>query len=259
MGKRLPGTISLLASSRLSAVLLALVVAAGITVAPGAHAEPDAQAHQRTHQKWPQATLQAQAVAEIAQDTVRITLATEFSDNSQATVAQALSETLEAVMKQAKGHAGIKATSGDYRIWPMNDQDGKISNWRGRGEIVLESKDFAAASVLAATLADRMPIAGLQFFVSPRARADKEQALLADAAQAFRDRAQAVSQAFGYAGYEIREVDLGGAGARYESAPAPRMMAMATADKQASVPLEPGTERVTVIVSGSIFLLKDKK
>src|SRR3546814_13703368 len=49
---------------------------------------------------------------------------------------------------------------------PMSDKDGKISNWRGRGEIFLESSDFAAASELASTLSDRMPIANLGFSVS---------------------------------------------------------------------------------------------
>src|SRR3546814_780437 len=117
-------------------------------------------------EKWPQAQLQAEASAEIAQDTVKITLASEISDASQTAVASALSKTLEDVMNQAKGHAKIKVSSGNYRIWPMSDKDGKISNWRGRGEIFLESSDFAAASELASTLSDRMPIANLGFSVS---------------------------------------------------------------------------------------------
>src|SRR3546814_7883360 len=54
-------------------------------------------------EKWPQAQLQAEASAEIAQDTVKITLASEISDASQTAVASALSKTLEDVMKQAKG------------------------------------------------------------------------------------------------------------------------------------------------------------
>src|SRR3546814_18033254 len=45
-------------------------------------------------EKWPQAQLQAEASAEIAQDTVKITLASEISDASQTAVASALSKTL---------------------------------------------------------------------------------------------------------------------------------------------------------------------
>ncbi len=245
--------------------LLALALSTGAaTLALPAHAHdaaPSGRGHAEHHQKWPQASLQAEAVADIQQDTVRITLAAEVSDASQTAVAQALGKTLEDVMAQAKekakGNDKIKISSGNYRVWPMNDQDGKITNWRGRGEIIIESTDFAAASDIASSLSDRMPIADLAFSVSPKVRAQKEEALLTQAAQAFRDRAQALTDAFGYAGYDIKEIDLGGAGARYESA-APRMMAMA-ADSRAKVPLEAGSETVSVSVRGTIFLRSDKK
>src|SRR5690606_4118956 len=127
----------------------------------------------------------------------------------------------------------------------------KISNWRGRGEIVLESSDFAAASELAAKFTAQMPISNLSFSVSPEARAKQEEVLLESAAQAFRDRAQALASAFGFNDYAIKEIDLGGAGTRFEAAP--RMM-MAKAADAGAVPLEGGTERVTVTVRGSIFL-----
>lgn len=237
--------------------LLALsLMAAAAILAPIANAKDQGQ-HAR-HEKWPQASLQAEASAEIAHDTVRITLASEVSDASQTAVADTLSKTMDDVMKQAKGHDGIKVTSGNYQIWPMNDKDGKISNWRGRGEIFLESKDFAAVSKLASSLSDRMPIANLNFSVSPQEKARQEEALLTKAADAFRDRAKATAQAFGFSDYSIKEIALGGAGARYEAAAgAPRMMAM-SADK-AAVPLEGGTERVTVSVRGSIFLRSAQK
>lgn len=206
--------------------------------------------------KWPQASLRAEAAAEIPQDTVKITLASEISDVSQTAVAKALSKTLEGVMSQAKGDPKVKVSSGNYHLWPMNNEKGKISNWRGRGEIFLESTDFAAASELAGKLSDRMPIANLAFSVSPNARAKQEQALLTQAVQAFGERAKALTDSFGFASYTIRNIDLSGAGAQYQ--PAPRMMAMA-ADKSSSVPLEGGTETVTVSIRGSIFLHSTQK
>jgi predicted secreted protein len=235
----------------LFALALSASLGAALAAAPARAHEPA-----RHHDKWPQASLQAEAAAEVSQDTVRITLATEISDASQAAVAQALNKTLDEVMQKAKWHERIKASSGNYRVWPMNDKDGKITNWRGRGEIVLESADFAAASELASSLSERMPIANLAFFVSPKARAAKEAALLEQAAQAFRDRAQALTTAFGYTAYDIKEINLGGSGAQYEAAP--RVMAMA-AGAQSKVPLEAGTEMVSVSVQGSIFLRSDKK
>src|SRR5690554_1645597 len=233
--------------------LLAVALLSGASLlAPTASAQDEAGKARRI--KAPQATLQAAASARVAQDAVRITLASEVSDASQTVISDALSKAMDSVMKQAKADTRVKVSSGNFRIWPMNDQDGKISNWRGRAEIVLESQDFAAASRLASDLNERMPIANLQFSVSPKARAEKEAALLTQAAQAFRDRAQALAQAFGYAGYAIKEINLGGSGARYESAP--RMLAMSA---KADVPLEAGTETVSVSVQGSIFLNSTQK
>src|SRR3546814_12659500 len=88
-------------------------------------------------EKWPQAQLQAEASAEIAQDTVKITLASEISDAPQNAVASAFSKTLEDCMKQAKGHANIKDRRGDDSMWEMGDQEGTTSTWHGRGEISL--------------------------------------------------------------------------------------------------------------------------
>jgi predicted secreted protein len=234
--------------------LLAIALLTGASIlAPTVSAQDGAGKARRI--KAPQATLQAGASAQIAQDTVRITLASEVSDVSQTVISDALSKAMDSVMKQAKADSRVKVSSGNFRIWPMNDQDGKISNWRGRGEIYLESTDFGAASKLAAALSDRMPISNLDFSVSPQARTQKEEALLSEAAQAFRDRAQALTTAFGFTDYSIREINLDGAGARYESAP--RMMSMA-ADK-VGVPLEGGTETVTVSIRGSIFLRSAQK
>lgn len=233
---------------------IALCLGASVLAAPVSAQEDEDNAVKGG--KWPQASLRAEAAAEVPHDTVKITLATEISDVSQAAVAKALSKALDSVMGDAKGDPKVKASSGNYRLWPMSNEKGKISNWRGRGEIFLESTDFAAASELAGKLSDRMPIDNLAFSVSRQARAKQEQALMTQAVKAFTDRAQALTDALGFAHYTIRNVDLGGAGAQpYQ--PAGRMMAMA-ADK-ASVPLEGGTEMVSVSVRGSIFLHSTQK
>ena len=219
-----------------------------------------ASAHEHTEDgpgvpSQPQLTLSAQASAEVPQDTVKITLASELVGASQASVAAKLGKALDSVLKQAKTNEKVRVSSGNYQVWPVNDKYGKISNWHGRGEIILESTDFVAASDLAGELSDRASIVSLRFFVSPRARAKEEQALLTQAAQAFRDRAQAATLAFGFSSYSVRNIDLNGAGAPFQ--PAVRMMSMA-ADKSAA-PLEGGVETVTVSVHGSIFLHSPKK
>ncbi len=202
----------------------------------------------------PRASLSAEASSEVGQDRVEITLAAELSGDSQTEVAEALNKRLDSVMKRAKGHEGIEARSGSYRIWPTTDRDGKIAEWRGQAEILLESSDFPAVSKLAADLGDRMPIAGLSFSVSPERRAAEEQKLLGQAVEAFKARAQALTQALGFAGYRFHTVELGGQGAM-PPVPMPRMMMSAMAADKAAAPVEGGRERVSVSVQGTIVLL----
>jgi predicted secreted protein len=201
----------------------------------------------------PQATLSAQAASEVAQDQVTITLAVEVSAATQAQVSQALNQRLQDALKQAGHPAGVAVHNGAYRIWPMNDRDGKLSEWRGRAEILLQSQDFDAASRLAADLSPQMPVAGLSFSVSDARRAAEERKLLDEAVSAFKSRAQAFTQALGFDHYRLKSVDLEDSGMAPVS-PGPRMMRAMVADAT-PVPLEGGRERVSVSVRGSIFLL----
>lgn len=225
--------------------------ALAMTAPVAAQTSPDTHGHE----KWPQASLSAEASRTVPQDTVEITLAAELSDPSQSKVTTQLTQTLQAVMAEAKQDDKVTARSGNYRVWPYTDKNGHITNWQGRAEIILKSEDFAAASELAAKLSDRMPISNLNFSVSDKAHANYEKELLDEAAEAFRERSEALTRAFGFASYSIRNIDLSGSGARYVAAP--RMMAMAR--DEASVPLEPGTQTITVSVRGTIFLQTEQK
>lgn len=243
--------------SRLGRLTAAVATAASVTTmlaAGPALAQDEPHVHAV---KYPYASLRAEAVTEVARDTVRITLAAEMRATEQTEVASKLTATVDSVMKEVKGKEGVKAYSGNYQVWPMNDQDGRVSNWRGRAEIILESTDFEAASKLAAQVADRMPIGNLSFFVAPRERARYEAELVQEAADAFRARAETLAKAFGYASYSIREIEIGGAGASYQPE-GHRMMAMVASDA-AGVPLEGGTERISLSVRGTIFLHSSKE
>lgn len=241
---------------------LVLAAASALAIAPQlARAEgPGAAAEPRQGKSGlPTASLNAQVFETVEHDTVTIVLAAEFSEASQEVATRKLTEALDSVMKQAKAEQKVEARSGNYRVWPHTDKKGAITNWRGMAEVVLESSDFAAASKLAAQLSDRMPIAGMNFSVSKELRAEREQALLADAAKAFQARAQAVAESFGFASYRIKNVEVGGSG--YAPSPMPRMAMQSSAkvsSYSADVPVEPGTETIALSMQGSIFLLERK-
>ncbi|NKJ48046.1 hypothetical protein CIC12_15105 [Burkholderia sp. SG-MS1] len=198
-------------------------------------------------------SLNAQASAEIPQDVVDITLFYEQEASDPSALTATLNQRADAALQKARGVSGVTARTGSFAIFPSTDRDGRISAWRGRTEVVLESHDFAAASKLAGHMASVMQVGNVQFSLSPEAQRAAEQKLTGEAIRSFRDQAASSAQAFGFSGYSIREVNVNHGGVM----PRPMMMMSARAmsadaKTMAPMPLEGGTSTVTVNVSGSV-------
>jgi len=231
-----------------TSTLAALVLLAGAAMAPTAFAQNVIQA-----QPSGVLSLAAQASADVPQDVVDITLFYEQEAQDPASLTSVLNQRADAALRQAKGIDNVTAHSGSFTVYPSTDRDGRISAWRGRTEVVLESKDFTAASKLAGKMSDSMQVGSVTFSLSPEAQRAAEQKLSTQAIASFKQQAQSSAQAFGYSGYAIREVNIGHNG----SSPRPVMMMAArnmSADAKMSAPmaLEGGTSTVTVNVSGSV-------
>ncbi|RKP56801.1 SIMPL domain-containing protein [Pararobbsia silviterrae] len=197
-------------------------------------------------------TLDASASAEVAQDVVHITLAYEQQSDDPAELANLLNTRTEQVLAAAKRQSAVTAQTGALTVYPSTDSTGHISGWRGRSEVRLDSRDFAAASKLAGSLSSQMQVANVTFSLSPETRDAAQAKLSGQAIAAFRQKAGTASAAFGFGGYTIREVNISSG----ESAPPrPVMMARmsaAPAAKMADMPIEAGNSTVTVNVNGSV-------
>ncbi|WP_175719381.1 SIMPL domain-containing protein [Burkholderia anthina] len=239
-----------------SALALSLALAAAVPVAltlasPAAHA-------QTANPHFPEPagvlSLSSQASADVPQDIIHITLFYEQQAKDPGSLTAALNQRADAALAQAKGVSGVTAHTGAFSVYPSTDRDGKISAWRGRTEVVLESRDFAAASKLAGQLSNQMQVANVEFSLSPEAQRTAEQKLTTEAIKSFRARADEAAKAFGYSSYSIRDVNVGG-GRNVQ--PYPRMMAMAaapmdSAKMSAPIAVEGGKATVSVTVNGSV-------
>lgn len=200
-------------------------------------------------------SLDANATMDVSHDMALMTLATEQDGADAEAISAALAKRADAVMKQAKSVAGIEARTGSFTVYPMNDNKGRITTWRGRAEVLLESRDFASLSKLSGQVASNMQVAGVQFSLSREAQKKAEEKLIEQAIQTFKDKAQTASRAFGYGGFTIREVNVG----QNSNQPMPRAYAMRSAavmSDAAPVPVEGGKAQVTVSVSGSIQMTR---
>jgi predicted secreted protein len=203
--------------------------------------------------------LQAGADREVANDLMSAVLYTEHNDPNAQTVANAVNRALAEGLRIAKEYPAVKARSGNNQTTPVYSGGGvsstatrapQLQGWRGRAEIRLESRDFAAAAALIGKLqAGGLQLGGISFGVAPETRKKAEDELIGEAIAAFKSRAELVKGAMGGKGYKIQRISLN---TGYSGPPVPRMMAMAKAADFAPPPVEGGTSTVNVQVNGAV-------
>jgi predicted secreted protein len=224
----------------------ALALAAGLA-ASAALAQPAPEP------RFNQVDLQAEVSREVQNDLMNATVFAEATDPSAAQVAAQLNRLTAEALKAAGEFKTVKARSGFTSTFPMYDRQNKLTGWRGRSEIRLESKDVAAMSTLIGRLQSSMQLGGVQFTVSPEVRRQVQNELLTEAVAAFRDRADIATKALGGRSYKIRRISLNTGG--FVPGPRPMMADRAVAAAAAPVPppsFEGGTSMVQVSANGTV-------
>jgi len=197
-----------------------------------------------------------QASRSVANDEMVVMMAIERDGPQVGPLNEAVVSQLNAAIAEARKVEGVRARLGGVSTQPNYTREGKPNGWRVRGDVLLESSRMPALARLAGKLGERLQMSSVQFRLSRERRRSEEQSLLREAAQGFRDKALQTAQAFGYKGYEIKELVLQpGQG----SMPRPMMMARSAPDMAAAAPPPPlpdegGDSEVTVAVSGTVEL-----
>jgi predicted secreted protein len=203
----------------------------------------------------PTLALDAQARSEVANDEMVVVLAAERDGPQVGPLNDAVLAQLNAAIAEARAVEGVRTRMGSISTQPNYGRDGRPQGWRVRGELVLVSSRIPALSQLGGRLAERLQLAGVQFRLSAERRRTEEARLLAEAASAFRTRAGEAAAAFGFKGYELKELTLRSPGS---GVPRPMAMARGAAEAPSSsapLPAEGGESEVVVAVSGTVVLL----
>lgn len=202
-------------------------------------------------------TITAGASQEAVQDWLTMTLTATREGNEaaavQAQLAQAVKEAL-AVAKPMAGGGALEVRTGSFGVYPRQNGSGRIVGWQGSAEVILEGRDFLRISTTAGRVAS-MDTGQVVFSLSPEARRKLEGEIQAQAIERFKSKANEVARSFGFAGYALKEVNVGtdDQGVRPMFRQAMSSSAKMSLSEKA-VPVEPGTAQVSVTVSGSIQL-----
>ncbi len=205
-----------------------------------------------------QVSLRAEASQEVARDLMIVTLYSESQNADPAKLAAEISTTMNKALEQARQVKEVTLSQGSRNSYPIYDSKGqKITGWRERAELRLESSNFAALSKLTGELLTDLKMDGMDFAIAPATRQASEDALLKDAVKAFKARAQLATEALGGKGYKIVSLNLNSNGYPQPYLRAPMMMKAASADLSSSVTpeVEAGTSKVNMTADGAIEVL----
>ena len=209
-----------------------------------------------SEQTYNQVSLRAEASQEVAHDQMQVTFYTEAQDTDPARLADLISKTLNSAIETARKQPKVSVKLGNRSSYPVHDSKGqKITAWRERAEIRLESTEFSELSALTGELLKTLKMANMQFSIAPKTRISSEDALLKEAISAFQARAKLVSEAFGSSQYKVVNLNLNSSG--YNNPPvyarSAKMVSSVMSDESAVAPdIEAGSTQVSIIADGVI-------
>ncbi|MCO7578150.1 MULTISPECIES: SIMPL domain-containing protein [Pseudomonas] len=204
-----------------------------------------------------QISLRAEVSQEVARDLMIVTLYSESQNSDPAKLAAEITSIMNKALGQARQVKDVTLRQGSRNSYPIYDDKGqKITGWRERAELRLESSDFAALSKLTGELLGDLKMAGMDFAIADPTRKASEDALLKDAVKAFKARAQLATEALGGKGYKIVNLNLNSNGYPQPYLRAPMMMKAASMDSAPVTPeVEAGTSQVSMTADGAIEVL----
>jgi predicted secreted protein len=196
--------------------------------------------------------LSADASMQVENDTLTAQLYAQREGSDLAQLADQVNRKISEALEQAKQVEGVSVQTQAYQTYPVYQQQ-RLSGWRVRQSISLESQDGTKLSHLLGELQSSLALESIQYSVSPAQRQAAEEQLIGQAIDAFQQRAALVSKRLGHSDYRLVEMQINSSG---NSVPPMRLRAGVMAMDSAVAPpsLEAGSQILQVNVSGIIEL-----
>ncbi len=196
--------------------------------------------------------LSVEAARPTPSDLARATAYIEAQGTNPAELAKRINAALAGALETAKTYENVKTRSGNTHTSPFYNKEGRVSGWRIRSEILLESRVIMELSELLGKLQERGLVIGqIMLLPSPESEKKAETEATLEAIDAFAKKATMIAEAMKKT-YRIKQLHIGKAG---QPGALPLMRASKTAALEASPPpIEAGESMVTVTVSGQIEL-----
>ncbi len=213
---------------------------------------PSGQVWSEDKVHYDQVNFSVEAIAEVESDTLVAVLYTQREGDNLPRLSDQVNKTIGSAVKRSKKEKGIEVQTLSYQTHPVYKNQ-RLTGWRVKQSFKLESREIEKLSELIGELQKTVAVKSVSYKVSPELRSKKEERLVGESIQAFKDRAGQIVNHLGRAGYRMINMDV-----RTSSAPVrPVRLHSAMAMEKAAAPptIEPGKQTMKVIASGSIELL----
>lgn len=232
----------------------ALIACAALTACSMVRAQPATPAPQ-PHDGL---TLATSAAVEVPFDVMAMTLSTTREGSDATAVQSQLRQAIDTALveaRKAQRPGQLEVRTGGFSLSPRyGPKSPNITGWVGQAELVLEGRDMSAIAQVAGRL-NTLIVARVGYSLARETRERVEADAAAQAIAKFRARAADYAKQFGYAGYAVREVNVGTSEPPI-GPPMPRARMMAAASADESIPVEAGKGTVTVQVNGSVQMTR---
>ena len=203
-------------------------------------------------------SLTASASVEVTKDVLAVTFSTT-KEGADANVLQTqLKQALDAALAEAKKAARpgqLDVQTGNFALSPRYTNKGVPSGWQGSAELIVEGRDMQAIGQLSGRITT-LTISRVGYNLSRELREKSEGEISAQAIASFRAKAADYAKQFGYTGYVIREVDVSSSEPPMPRPMATMQMKSMAASADDALPVEPGKGTVSVVVNGTVQMLK---
>jgi len=228
-------------------LFLCFVAASLLSVAAVASDEND-----NTH--YDRINLLATASDKIDNDILEATLTMHREGRNPSMLSEEVNSAIQWAIGEAKKVSGVTVQTLGYQTNPVYQQQ-RLSAWRVRQSLRLESKDITGLSQLIGKLQERLAVEQVGYRISVQRRNKVEENLITEAMALFQRRAKLVAKQMGRDRYRVVQMNINTGGAPMR----PRMhMEMSQMASTGVAPnFEAGAQTVTVSVSGTIELQLD--
>jgi len=206
-----------------------------------------APAHEHT-EHFDRVHLSASAQTQIENDTVNATLYAQEEGSDSVQLANIINKKISEAVKLVKQHDAIKLQTSSYSTSPVY-RNNKITGWRVRQSIRLESQDMPLMSEVLGRLQQTLSLQGINFAVSPELKNSTDDELIIEALKVFEQRAQNITQQLGRKNYKIVDINVATSANQYARR---NYEGVVMASDMAVPSIEGGEQTIKVSISGQI-------